>query len=64
MDQNSREKIKRAGFRIIRADDHPCPRIKEFKGNSAWITLANFPTKAARDRSFKDLLEQENVVED
>lgn len=64
MDQNSREKIRRAGFRIIRADDYPCPRIKELKGSSSWITLANYPTKAARDRSYKELLQQENVIED
>lgn len=56
MDQKSQCKVMAAGFRIIRADDYPQPRIK-FKDAKTenWKTLAKFETKAARDRSMEQL---------
>ena len=55
-----------AGFRIIRCDDTPAPRIKYRAGsNSAWVTLeSGFTSKAARDRRFKELLQDKMTVED
>lgn len=54
-----------AGFRIIRADDYPQPRIK-FKDAKTenWKTLAKFETKAARDRSMEQLLEDDLTITD
>lgn len=47
---------------IIRADDTPSPRIKEWKSNSAWVTMEKFDTKAARDRRMQQLLQEPHVV--
>jgi len=64
MDKHSQSKVIAAGFAIIRADDQPSPRIK-IKGKShEWMTLEKFETKAARDRRFAELLEDENVISD
>lgn len=59
---NNFEKIQKAGFTIIRADDTPKPRIKEWKSDSAWITMEKFDTKAARDRRFAELLQDPHIV--
>ncbi len=65
MNLNSSNKIIAAGFRIIRCDDYPSIRIKERTGSShAWTTLESFPSKAARDRRFKELLKDPKIVED
>ena len=69
MDYNSQKKVLRAGFTIIRTDDQPKPRIKTLRptgelGNLNWVTLENFETKAARDRRFKDLLENPEIIKD
>lgn len=56
------EKIQKAGFKIIRADDAPSPRIKEWKSDSAWITMEKFDTKAARDRRMQQLLQDPHIV--
>lgn len=55
-------KIHEAGFKIIRADDAPSPRIKEWKSNSAWVTMEKFDTKAARDRRMQQLLQEPDIV--
>lgn len=61
-DQN---KVKAAGFTIIRKDDYPQPRIKVSTGtNGGWETLAKYETKAARDRAFKALLENDKIISD
>ena len=60
-DQN---KLKKAGFKIIRKDDYPSPRIKESTGsNGGWKTHSTYPSKAARDRVFKQLLQDDKVIE-
>lgn len=66
MDVNSQRKVINAGFKIIRCDDQPSPRIKVKDGQgSEWRTLEkDFPSKAARDRKFKALLLDENVIQD
>lgn len=65
MDTNSQMKVMAAGFRIIRTDDQPNPRIKvKENGNYEWRTLEKFETKAARDRRFKELLKDEKVIND
>ena len=56
------EKIQKAGFKIIRADDAPSPRIKEWKSDSAWVTMEKFETKAARDRRMQELLQDPHTV--
>ena len=55
-------KIHEAGFKIIRADDTPSPRIKEWKSDSAWVTMEKFDTKAARDRRMQQLLQDPQIV--
>ena len=55
-------KIHEAGFKIIRADDAPSPRIKEWKSHSAWVTMEKFDTKAARDRRMQELLQDPHIV--
>ena len=65
MNIQSSGKVIAAGFRIIRCDDSPTIRIKVRAGSShAWVTLESFPTKAARDRRFKELLKDPKIVED
>lgn len=69
MTLNGQKKVLRAGFTIIRRDDQPKPRIKTLRptgelGNLNWVTLEKFDTKAARDRRFRELLENPDVLED
>ncbi len=66
MDLKSSRKVLSAGFRIIRCEDYPTPRIKERAGqNAAWVTLEeDFPSKAARDRRFKELLKDPKIIYD
>ena len=58
MDTKSQAKVMAAGFRIIRKDDYPQPRIKAKTNEqgSDWRTLEKFETKAARDRAFEVML--------
>lgn len=65
MDKNSQAKVITAGFTIIRVDDQPTPRIKVKDGKShEWRTFEKFETKAARNRRFAELLEDDNVISD
>lgn len=65
MEQQSQRKVIAAGFTILRADDHPTPRIKyKSKDHHDWITLEAFPTKAARDRRMALLLNEFLIIED
>ena len=65
MDTTSQLKVMAAGFRILRTSDEPSPRIKVNKdGNTGWPTLEKFETKAARDRRFKELLEDNKTIQD
>ncbi|KAF0198380.1 MAG: Uncharacterized protein FD166_1433 [Bacteroidetes bacterium] len=65
MDQSSQMKVMAAGFRILRTDDQPSPRIKvKENGNYEWRTLEKFETKAARDRRFKELLLENKTIQD
>lgn len=65
MNIKSTSKVIAAGFRIIRCEDFPTVRIKERTGRShAWCTLESFTTKAARDRRFKELLQEPKIIED
>ena len=66
MDAKSQKKVMAAGFRIIRKDDYPQPRIKtktKEKG-SDWRTLEKFGTKAARDRAFEEMLKDNMTISD
>ena len=56
------EKLKAAGFVIVRPDDQPQPRIKQWVGDGAWRTLENYPSKAARDRALAVMLENPKTV--
>ena len=55
-----------AGFKIIRAADHPSPMIKVLVNPAgSWKILEkDFKTKAARDRRFKELMKEENIIND
>ena len=69
MNLHSLKKVLAAGFRIIRSDDTPAPRIKYLKyrasSDAVWVTLEDgFASKAARDRRFKELLKDKMTVED
>jgi len=65
MDQASQTKVMAAGFRILRTDDTISPRIKvKIGGAREWHTLEKFETKAARDRRFKELLENDKTIQD
>ena len=63
MNTISQERAHKAGFRIIRKDEHPI-RIKINTGQQAWATLETFPTKAARDRRFDELMRDEMTITD
>ena len=56
------EKIKAAGFVIVRPDDQPSPRIKQWVGDGSWRTLENYPSKAARDRALNTMLQNPKTV--
>lgn len=56
------QKLKDAGFKILRSDDTPSPRIKEWESDSAWRTLEKFDTKAARDRQLESLLKDPRII--
>lgn len=65
MDTKSQQKVIRAGFKILRADDHPQPRIKyKGAGRQEWITLEKFSTKAARNRRLTELLKMNLFITD
>lgn len=66
MDAKSQSKVRAAGFTIIRCDDHPKPRIKmKDRTTSNWVTFENhFKSKAARDRRFKELLNNDKIIQD
>jgi hypothetical protein len=65
MDANSQKKVIDAGFRIIRAEDEPAIRIEiKDMNRHDWTTLKYFPSKAARDRYMKNLLEDNMIITD
>lgn len=66
MDQKSQLKVIKAGFKIIRIDDQPSPRIKvKDKTSREWHTLeGDFKSKAARDRRFNELLQIPTMLND
>lgn len=65
MNINDQNKLKKAGFSIIRKDDYPAPRIKICTGfNGGWSTLEKYETKVERDRAFTRLLQDEKVISD
>ena len=65
MDQKSQVKVINAGFTIIRCEDvrEPIIKVKDKKSHE-WRFLEKFDSKAARDRVFKSLLEQESYIQD
>lgn len=65
MNIDDQNKVKAAGFTILRKDDYPSPRIKVSTGrNGTWETFAKYETKAERDRAFKTLLESNKIISD
>ena len=65
MDMNSQNKLLSTGFRIIRKDDYPQARIKgKERAGQDWRTVETFKTKAARDRTFKEMLQDPKVISD
>ena len=66
MDQKSQIKVMKAGFKILRPDDQPTPRIK-IKDNTSheWLTFEkDFKSKAERDRRMATLLVSNIYIED
>lgn len=66
MTQNGRNKLLMEGWIIIRKDDTEGkePGIKQYNENGGWEVIARFPTKAARDRAFKQKINEVCVIED
>lgn len=58
-------KLLDAGYTLIRSDEQPQIRIKFKKGDvREWRTLEGpFPSKASRDRRFKELLNDPKTIE-
>ena len=65
MNINDQNKLKKAGFTIVRKDDYPEPRIKISTGtNGGWKTFEKYRTKAERDRAFAALSESDKFISD
>lgn len=76
MNNRDHEKLLKAGYRIIRADDSVGKaRIKELRfhqpgekyqyvSSMDWYLLESFETKAARNRAMAELLNDPKIVED
>lgn len=65
MNINSRNKLIKDGWKIIRKDDYPEPRIKIATGqNGAWRTLEKYKSKAERDRMFTVLLSADKTIDE
>ena len=65
MEKTSLNKLMAAGYMFIRTDDYPNIRIKYMKqGSGDWKTLEKFETKVARDRRFKELLDDDKIIAD
>lgn len=65
MNINSRNKLIKGGWKIIRKDDYPEPRIKIATGqNGAWRTLEKYKSKAERDRMFTVLLSADKTIDE
>lgn len=63
------EKLLNAGFTVLRRGDAREPIIKQALpcgslGNISWKTMEKFPTKAARDRRWKELEADPKVILD
>ena len=53
------------GWKIIRKDDYPEPRIKIATGlNGAWRTLEKYKSKAERDRMFTVMLTADKTIDE
>lgn len=65
MDNISQFKVIRAGFRIIRKEESPRPRIMvRDKKNPAWNVLFNCTSVDERDRIWENLLVNEYMIVD
>ena len=64
MDKKSTQKVLKAGFVIIRKEDTLQPRIKIKTLEHDWSTLAKFDSKAARNRYFDALMEDDKYLDD
>lgn len=67
MTLDGHNKLIAAGFKIIRKRDFPKPEIwykDVLTGGGGWHKVKQFPSKAARDRKFKELLQDSYIVED
>ena len=65
MDNTSQFKIIRAGFRIIRKEETPRPRILvRDKNNPAWTTWFNCTSVDQRDQIWDNLITNEYIIND
>lgn len=66
MNSKDQNKLLKAGYTILRRDDHPTVRIKEkSQETQEWQTYEkDFKSKASRDRRMEELLEYVTILED
>lgn len=65
MNAKDQLKVIRAGFTIIRADEHHLALKYKDKNNENWkILRSGFPSKAALDREKKEFLKMNLYIED
>jgi hypothetical protein len=66
MTATDQQKVIKAGFTIIRADDHPNIRIKAKTPDCLdWRTIEkNFKSPYARDKRMAEMVKQPNVIID
>jgi thymidylate synthase (FAD) len=65
MNATDQQKLIKAGFVLVRPDDHPSPRIKvKDDQSSEWRTMERFDSKATRDRELKRLLKSNLIIQD
>ena len=58
------EKLIKAGYTIIRADDYEKPCIKTFLGNFQWKSSDPFETQGKRDAAIEQMLKDPMVLLD
>ncbi|MDR1883710.1 MAG: hypothetical protein LBR26_13140 [Prevotella sp.] len=67
MEKNSVEKLLKAGYVFLRADDGGWNKERKYRIRysdcfGTWKVLEKFPTKAARDRRIKELMEEDKYL--
>ena len=67
MNATDQEKLCKAGYLILRAEDRGDKHIIKMKTvvqPRAWVFHSEYPTKVARDRVLQHMLEDPKTIED